>query len=224
MSDINGRDFLSREKILQPFLEKARCIQPSLDILHREKLFQDFSGEIAGIIETYERLRLTTFPYIQEKTGHQFQNPDLFSIVFLYSEISQFFNKVNQRVANGNRKIPISPEIISGMTGLREDHLTLAFIGDSAIELGVLATIWPQETACDVPQNATLDIAKKIFVEGENQAKIWDYLVPGDSDSLQKSNEIKSSQFEAVFGIIYLEGGLEDVEKAIRMLEQSMHQ
>jgi 23S rRNA maturation mini-RNase III len=101
--------------------------------------------------------------------------------------------------------------------------MTLAFIGDSAIDIGVLRSIWHTDNPDKIPLKGKLDPNKKIFTEGKNQAILWDFLDLYDSKILirhpNESTSSKSSLFEAIFGIIYLEAGQEAIESAIQNLK-----
>ena len=64
----------------------------------------------------------------------------------------------------------------------------------------------------DIPLKGDLDAHKKSFVENKNLSKIWDFLDLYDNKMLIKtkkeSQKLRASRMEAVFGIIYLEGGV----------------
>ena len=215
----------SHEEIARPFFEKAERIEKYLTVLKNTPLPNKISRQITDVFTRYEEIQKNRMPFIEKNSGHLFSHPDLFLIVFLYKEISKIFNEVNQLVTNDQVCVEISPEVFSEMMQLRENLLALAFIGDSALELGVIRSIWPEGNSLKIPQKGNLDADKKIITAGEKQARLWDFLVPGDEEipSLSPpSARVKSSRFEAIFGIIYLEGGLDAVETAILMLKKNL--
>jgi 23S rRNA maturation mini-RNase III len=214
----------SHETIAEPFFAKADRIEKNLAILKKAQLPDKIFKQIDGVCIQYKILKTQTLPGFTIQTKHTFTHPNLFLIVFFYKEILKIFNEVNPIVTNDNVDGGLSSHEISEMLNLKEDLLSLAFIGDSAIELGVIPSIWPTENSQEIPKKGTLDTDKKFFTAGESQSKLWNFLVPCDGKNVltsQKSVRIKSSQFEAVFGIIYLEGGQEAIEKAIQTLKEN---
>jgi dsRNA-specific ribonuclease len=206
------------EIIAQTFVEKANCIEKNLAVLNREKL----SDDIVSVHEKYDQVRNYSVLRIEKNTDYDFKNPNLFMIVFLYKEISKMFNEVHNRILNGSAHSEVPNEFFLEMRELKENMMTLAFIGDSAIELGVIQSIWPPKDLEKIPHKGTLDNEKKFITVGKNQADLWNFLALYDQKILiqnrDESSRQKSSQFEAIFGIIYLESGLESVEKAIHTL------
>ena len=217
---LNAPEF--QNEMERTFFENGDQIENFLTELKNKNYPQNFSDDIKNILDKYENIQKNSIPHIEEISGHTFSHLNLFLIIFLYEEISNIFNDVNNRVTNGSVKIDISHGVFSEIRQIRENFLTLGFIGDRAIELGVIRNIWPEAAPQKIPRRVTLDTNKQFITEGEEQAKLWDILVSDDAvPSSEKSTENKSSRFEAVFGIIYLEGGQDAIEKAILMLKSS---
>lgn len=151
---------------------------------------------------------------IYDATRYRIKNPNLLLMVFLHEDISKICNEpTNFQIDN-----------LEKMKMIKEDFLTLAFIGDCALETGILPSIWEDKNAPrHIPLKGTLDERKKNFVKNENLAQIWDFLDFYDNNVLiRRKNEslkLRASRMEAVFGLIYLECGLEAVELAIKNLK-----
>jgi 23S rRNA maturation mini-RNase III len=211
------------ENMAQPFLEKAKRIEKNLAILEKETLPPEISADIRHVKERYAIIRNFLLLRIENKCRYHFKNQNLFLIVFLHKEISKIFNDVQNLVANGSAKIEIPDEIFPEMLQLKETMMSLAFIGDSAIELGVIRSIWPQNDLHEIPLKRKLDSQKKFITVGKNQAVLWNFLNLSD-EKISPSSEsarLKASQFEAIFGILYLEAGQDAVESAISTLKKN---
>ncbi len=146
-------------------------------------------------------------------TKYSIKNPNLLLLILLYEDISKIYNEY---------PIP-RPVNVERMKEIKEEFLVLAFIGDCALELGILKNIWEVTVGSgNIPSNEYLNDQKKLFVKNEQLAEIWDSLGLYNDDILLKnkdeSSDLRGSRMEAVFGIIYLESGLEAVEKAIHHL------
>jgi|WetSurMetagenome_2_1015567.scaffolds.fasta_scaffold14659_3 hypothetical protein len=211
------------EKMAQPFLEQAQRIEKYLAILEKETLPPELSAEIKHVKERYAIIRNFLLLRIENKFRYHFKNQNLFLIVFLYKEISKIFSDVQNLAADGSARVDIPDEIFRGMHHLKETMLSLACIGDSAIELGVIRSIWPQNDQHEIPTKRTLDSRKKFITVGKNQAVLWNFLNLSD-EKISPSSEsarLKASQFEAIFGILYLEAGQDAVESAINALKKN---
>ncbi|OPY36403.1 MAG: hypothetical protein A4E35_01942 [Methanoregula sp. PtaU1.Bin051] len=213
------------EIMAQSFIKKANLIERNLDILKNENLPERLVYDINSIYAKYDQVKNVSKQRIEQCTQYDFKNPNLFLILFLYREISTFFNEVKNLVVSGKIKTKVPPTFFLEMKDIKETMMTLAFIGDSAIELGVVQSIWHPENPNTIPTKGTLDSTKKFITQGAHQAVLWDFLDLYDSEILiqspNKSMRLKSSQFETIFGIIYLEAGLEAVESAIGNLKKN---
>ena len=208
--------------MLEPFLARAVCIEKNLAILECATFRPKISEDIRNLRKNYNLLQNFSLPHIENKIGYQFKHENLFLILFLFREIAKIFNEVQNLEKNERTEMGIPEKTLSEMLQLKETMLSLAFIGDSAIETGVIRSIWPTDTLHTLPRKGTLDAKKKFFTVGLNQAILWNFLnlSPGrSSPSSPDSNRLKSSQFEALFGIIYLESGAVAVESAILTLK-----
>lgn len=204
----------------ESFFSVANRIETVLCSLKQEPLPEDFTKRIDATFCRYEEIKARLIPRIESITQHPFDHQDLFLIVFLYKEISDLSNNVKQSISNGKIQIDLSPDTLSEMIHVKDTMETLAFIGDSALESGVIRSIWPPDGS--ILEKGTLNDEKKFITEGAMQADLWDVLLPEEKDRQSEVNA-KSSQFEAVFAIIYLEGGLEAVENAILALKAHLN-
>ena len=216
-------DLKFHKTMAQPFLKKAKRVKKNLAILKKEKLPQQLLSDITSIYEKYNQVRTFSQPLIEKNTKHQFKNPNLFLIVFLYKEISKIFNEVHNLVKHDKVKSDVPNEFFLEMRQLKETMMTLAFIGDSAIEIGVIRSIWHTDNPDKIPSKGKLDPDKKFITTEKTQADLWDFLDLYDLKVLipypDESAGSKSSLFEAIFGIIYLEAGQEAIESAIQNLK-----
>jgi dsRNA-specific ribonuclease len=202
------------EIMAQPFIEKVNLIQNTFSQFDNEKQFEK-SARIYPSLEVKISHILNTCPEkIKNATHYKIRNSNLLLLIFLYEDISKIYS---------DSVVPRS-ENLEKMKTIKEDFLTLAFIGDRALELGILQSIWIDEKKSrDIPLKGDLDAQKKNFVENKNLAIIWDFLDLYDNLIFtKKKNEslkLRASRLEAVLGIIYIESGLEAVENAIQNLK-----
>jgi 23S rRNA maturation mini-RNase III len=206
------------------FLGKANRIEHNLTLLKKEERTQKSIEDITKIQNRFERIKEVYIPRIKTATGYEFLNPDLFFFVFLYKEIAMVFNEAQTNPVKPGGIELLSSQDLREMVEVSEDTKTLAYIGDAALETGVMASIWSLEETRKIPLNEFLHKERSNLVENEPLSRFWDSLLLEDSSFIAnappENNETKGSSMEAVFGIIFLENGVEAVETALQNLKK----
>jgi 23S rRNA maturation mini-RNase III len=206
--------------IAKPFIEKADRIEKCLDCLINKKLSEKSLKDIEEIEKKYLQIQIHCIPIFKAATGQEFPHPNLFFFVFLYQELSAVFNEAQQLRSNLPEISQIETEF-EGMKNFLENRMTLAYIGDAALEICVIPYIWQQSTKI-LPSSEILHKKRGEIVENSPLSQYWDALSLFDSTILKQHNdenaETKGSYMEAVFGIIYLEHGVNAVENALQNL------
>ena len=204
------------------FLGKADRIKQNLSSLKREGRTPKSVEDISNIEKRFERIKEVYLPRLKTATRHEFLNPDLFFFVFLYKEIAMVFNEAqNNPVKSGG--IPLlNTQDLGEMMEVSEDRQTLAYIGDAVLETGVMASTWSLQEAQKIPLSKFLHDERNKLVENEPLSRFWDSLKLNDLPIIAnlppENDETKGSSMEAVFGIIFLEGGLGAVENGLKNL------
>ena len=206
------------------FLGKADRIKQNLTLLKKEGRTQKSIDDISKIETRFERIKEIYIPRIKTATGHEFLNPNLFFFVFLYKEIAMVFNEAqNNQVKSGGINL-LSSQDLREMIEITEDRQTLAYIGDAVLETGVMASTWSSQEAQKIPLSEFLHNERNKLVENEPLSRFWDSLKINDSPIITnlppENDETKGTSMEAVFGIIFLEGGLSAVETALQNLKK----
>jgi dsRNA-specific ribonuclease len=193
----------------EPFIVKADQIQ---------KIFNSSDSKILNGIDSPLQEKISYIQNvcrekIETATGYGIKNPKLLNLVFLHEDIAKICNE-----PSASQK-----ENFGKMKKIKEDFLALAFIGDSALELGALPIIWGDKIVSkEIPLKGDLDAKKKNLVENKQLSMVWDSLELYDDRILIKrkneSQKLRGSRMEAIFGILYLEGGLDAVENSFKNL------
>lgn len=210
------------QSMVGPFIAKADRIEKNLAFFKNEPLFKKLLPGITEIEREYNRIKNYSIPKIKIATGHPFSNPSLFLFVFLHEEINKVFNEAGH-ILGKTDEVSLPEGDIEEMKETSENRLTLAHIGDAALEIGVLASIWPQSDVSSIPRKKLLHDERGKLVDNVPLSQFWDSLNLNDEKILKHrdndSVENKGTSMEAVFGIIYLESGLDAVEDALKNLK-----
>jgi dsRNA-specific ribonuclease len=203
------------------FRRRAVRIEENLAILKNVALPEKLLQKIVEIENAYSLIKEYTIPKIEKVTGYQFSSPNFFFFVFLYEEINMVFYEAEPiLIKSAELFIPD----IGDMKEASENRKTLAYIGDAALEIGILPIIWPPSDETIIPQNEFLHNEREKLIQNAPLSQFWDFLTCGDEKIMMlqddKKDENKGTSMEAVFGIIYLESGLGAVENAMKQLIQ----
>jgi len=206
------------------FLGKADRIKQNLTSLKKEGRTQKSIDDISNIEKRFERIKEVYIPSIKTATGHEFLNPDLFFFVFLYKEIAMVFNEAQTNPVKPGGIELLNSQDLREMKEVTEDRQTLAYIGDAVLETGVMASTWSLQETRKIPLSEFLHNERNKLVENEPLSRFWDSLKLDDTPIIAnlppENDETKGSSMEAVFGIIFLEGGLDAVEPALQNLKK----
>lgn len=204
----------------QPFIEKADRIEKNLDSLEKEERTKKSLSDIRRIREIIPQIQNSFIPRITQATGQKFTFPNLFLFIFLYREIQAVFNDATTNPVHSDKLKNLTDQDLNEMLSVSEDRLTLAYIGDAALEIGIIPGIWPRDGT--IPKKQFLHDSRNALVENLPLKNFWNSLFLNDplADHRGDSPETKGSLMEAVFGIIYLEGGVEAVERAFLNLKK----
>jgi 23S rRNA maturation mini-RNase III len=210
------------EVMALPFVDKANRIEKNLAFIRNESWLSQSNSDLKKIFEKIDYIDKQCRPRIEENIDYQFKNPNLLLFVLLYVDLSKLFNEIRLMLLPKSIHESLTSEDIREMMELKEDMMTLAFIGDRALELGIMHSIWPEGDTITIPLKGTLDDKKKAFVNNYHQTQLLNFLNLFDSQILIKnpieSYGLSGSRMEAIFGIVYLESGLEAVEHAVKTI------
>jgi len=206
------------------FLGKADRIKQNLISLKKEGRTKKSVEDILNIEKRFEKIKEGYIPKLKTATGHEFLNPDLFFFVFLYQEIAMVFNEAKTNPVKPGGIELLSSQDLREMIEVSEDRQTLAYIGDAVLETGVMASTWALQDAQKILLSEFLHNERNKLVQNEPLSRFWDSLKLNDSPNianlLPENDKTKGSSMEAVFGIIFLEGGLGAVETSLQNLKK----
>ena len=206
-------------EMAKPFIEKADRIERNFLLLKDESLSEKSMKNIAEINAKYSRIQKHCIPTLEKATGQKFPNPNLFYFVFLYQEFSGLFNEAQTQLSKISES-PLTKSDFEEMKEISENRLTLAHIGDAALEISVMPCIWQKSSENTIPSKNFLHLERGKVVDNLPLSKYWDSLSLYDSSILiqrpDENSETKGSNMESVFGIIYLEHGVGAVENALK--------
>jgi ribonuclease-3 len=192
---------------------------PKTHVAVREKM-ERWLDRFGSIRQGISAGRYNVQPLIERDLGYALANRELVVAAMFQPSTKNLFSEIEAHFRSmGGCALPSEDLLL--MAGLPEVAKTLAWIGDAAMNLGVLPLIWSPRVA-DV---GALTEKRKRYVRNTHVARLADrwsmYQHRIHFDTIEPGAEaahIKGTLVESIFGIVYLQGGLSKVTEASRLL------
>ena len=163
---------------------------------------------------------------LQKTLHYTFLTPDLVLLLFVQPSIKNIFNEMGDHSWTPSSSVGTQKEFAAFRemaTELIDSKGTLALIGDKAIDLALFQHSLAEKKG-RIPNKGTLDKKRQNYASNLNFDSIYDtwklneYRIPQDSyvrNVYGLSEETTATVVEAIFGVIFLEQGIERVEEVL---------
>jgi ribonuclease-3 len=206
-----------------PIIEKAleNRLNQLPDILREKKKITNWIVQIKKMNDNINNIKKSKIVELERDINYNFAEPDLVVLSFIQPSIINIFRELYTDSYKLSLNVDFEPYMIM-------DEMTnaLALFGDAAINLALLMTIPWQP---DISNAGWLTIQRARYANNENLARIcdkwglYDFRIHLDSNqsenNVKKLNHAKATIVEAIFGVIYIEAGLDQVILSIDALK-----
>ncbi len=209
---------------LQALLEivrKTQALTPYENTRLRGKIDRWILG-LDGVITSLSKVHESLAPRLEGVLGLPIVGNELLSVAMFQPSTRNLFLEIETHY-RATASVSVKPEAFTDLASLSDMARVLALVGDAAISLAVLHHLWRPS-----PSNAGLLTQRKAeLVSNEHLAwlcdqwGLYEHRIHFDPPSSTKSeiDHIKGTLLESVYGIIYVDFGLNEVKKLIHHLE-----
>ena len=215
----------------QKFQLLLTTVNESLNSLPHDHLrdFQKlnkFRTSLESIIEKNKAISSELIPKIEKLFRLKFKTPEMIFIALTRPSIRNLLENIAIHYDNGS-KLPFSTSDFNELVASGDAANVLALLGDSVLDLAIIKTLWDSSLA----KVGDLSKRRSDLVNNRNLAKLcdklrlFDYRILGKIDpSAENSKEEtilheKGTLIESLFGVIYLEYGLDEIGHVIPFLQ-----
>ncbi|HII02562.1 TPA: hypothetical protein HA351_13240 [Methanosarcinaceae archaeon] len=208
-------DFLAIEKELEHQMD----LLPEAKINERKKI-TNWINQIKEIDEEVQNVKKYKLAEIEKIINYNFAEPDLVVLSLIQPSIKNLFIELNVYYSKLGLEYNFEPYL-----SMDEAAKVLALIGDAVIDLALVQILWQP----NISNVGDLSIKRSTLASNENLGRICDKLdlfdsrIPSNSNQLcskmEKINHIKGTIVEALFGVIYLESGFDQVISSTILLK-----
>lgn len=200
-------------------LEYQKSILPE-DHKKDKKKLTNWITQLNEINEETNNIKKNKIPLLEKEIQCTFNDPDLVVLTFIQPSVKNLFTELDKYYQRAGLEYDFGPYL-----NLDQAAKVLALIGDAAINLALVQVFW-QPNISNVGQltNQRSDVASN-----ENLAKICDKWglyeskIPNghkkENAKKEKIDHAKGTIVEALFGVIYVELGLDKIVSSIVALK-----
>jgi len=211
----NVQGLFDNLSIVRNELEVELNSLPESSIRKRDKLVT-LIAQLRDIEGTVQDIKDNKIAEIERSFDYKFTEPNLVVLAFFQADTNGLFTKLKNHPFQNEKKFDFEPYL-----NLDEAARVLAWIGDSAIDLAITHFLWQP----NISSTGELSIKRAEFVSNKNLAKLcdkwnlFDFRL-GSTKSMENANEekvehAKGTIVEALFGVLYIECGLEKVISSV---------
>ena len=214
-----------KTKILQEKIIQEKENEPSTHSKKHQRL-QGFLDELNHLLDTMNKIQNNLIPELEKIFRLEFKTPELImlalsrpSIRNIYEDMQRHFKYQQEKTLNLDEYIELAS------SGDAAD--VLALIGDSAIDLAVVQSFWDSS----LTKAGKLSKMRANIVANENLAKacdkwnLYNYRLNRLKDpselkaKVETINHEKGTLVEAIYGVIYLEFGFEELLRTLPLIQ-----
>lgn len=182
------------------------------------KKTERWSKQLNTIVDSITSIKNDLAPSLEEALGIPMKNEELLQVAMFQPSTKNLFLELETHFGNENSS-PIGEEGFTDLTALGEMGQVLALVGDAAISMAVLHQLWKPRTA----DAGTLTQHRANIVSNQHLAEVCDkwnlyahriHFDPARPSPIEMEHD-KGTLLEAVYGIIYINHGLEGVRNRI---------
>ena len=188
--------------------------------LNERKKIANWISQINTIDHKIQNIKKFKLNEIEKQLNYTFAEPDLIVLSFIQPSIKNLFKELSAY----SLKVDYRYNFESYLS-LDEAAKVLAFIGDAAIDLALAQILWQP----NISNVGDLSKRRSDFASNENLARIcdkWDlydsriHFDPDISEIKDETiNHVKGTIVEAIFGVMYIESGLDQINPSVAALK-----
>ena len=181
--------------------------------------------QLESILASVARIREVLAPKLASLLGVSIQGSELLTTAMFEPSTRNLFLELETQFSHEGG--PLSRDAFIDLESLSDMARVLALVGDAAISMTVLHHLWRPRVA----DAGLLTQSRAELVSNEHLAwlcdqwGLYDYRIHFDPPSPTKSeiSHTKGTLLEAIYGIVYIEHGLDEVKRLISHLEEHPH-
>ncbi len=209
-------------------LDDLTRVKQAIDPTHAAKIkkVEGLIAELGNVVGKIEQVKATIIPKVEALFRVQLKTPELMYLALSRPGLKTIYDNIRLYYQNREQQ-PLKQEDFVELSASGDAGNVLALIGDAAISLAIVETLWDSSLA----RVGNLSKARSKFASNENLSRLCqdlhlhenrlDRLQEPTKDSAKEETIIheKGTLVEAILGVIYLELGFDELARIIPFLQ-----
>jgi len=221
----NAIGFEKKTQLLYNTLKQEKD-EVSRDYLSIHRKLQGFLDQLNHVLDNMKKIQNELIPKLEEIFKLEFKTPELVMLSLCRPSIRNIYQDMEKHF-NDQKNNPLEVDEYKELASSGDAADVLALIGDAVLDLSVVQTLW------DSSLTTVGKLTKKRagIVANDNLAKIcdewelYDFRLNRIKDPSEKNSKPKTilhekgTLVEAIYGVIYLEFGFEELIRTIPLIQ-----
>lgn len=190
------------------------------DPLREKRKITNWINQIKKMNDNIDNIKKSKLAELERNLNYNFAEPDLVVLSFIQPSIRKMFEELHTDSSRLGLDVDFDPYL-----NMDKAAKVLALIGDAAISLALVQILWQP----NISNVGGLTTKRSAYASNEHLARVCDkwrlygFRIHYDSNQNEnegeKTNHAKGTIIEAIFGVVYIEAGLDQVVLSIDALK-----
>ncbi len=221
----NAIGFEKKTQLLFETLRQEKDEIPK-DHISKNRKLQGFLDQLSHVLDKMRKIQKELIPKLEAIFKLEFRTPELVMLSLCRPSIRNIYQDMEKHF-NNQKNNPLEIDEYKELASSGDAANVLALLGDAALDLSVVQTLWDSSLATV----GRLTKKRARIVANDNLAKVcdewnlFDFRLNRLNDPLEKNAKPKTIQHEkgtlveAIYGVIYLEFGFEELIRTIPLIQ-----
>jgi len=196
------------------------------DHLSKHRKLQGFLDQLNHVLDKMNKIQKELIPKLEEILNLGFKTPELVMLSLCRPSIRNIYEDMEKHFKDQNNN-PLKTDDYEELAASGDAANVLALIGDAALDLSVVQTFWDSSLATvgKLTKKREGIVANSNLARICDEWKLYDYRLNRLNDPSEKNAKPKTVQHEkgtlveAIYGVIYLEFGFEELVRTIPLIQ-----
>ena len=221
----NAIGFEKKTQLLFETLRQEKDEIPK-DHISKNRKLQGFLDQLSHVLDKMRKIQTELIPKLEVIFKLEFRTPELVMLSLCRPSIRNIYQDMEKHF-NYQKNNPLEIDEYKELASSGDAANVLALLGDAALDLSVVQTLWDSSLATV----GRLTKKRAGIVANDNLAKVCDewnlyeFRLNRLNDPFEKNAKPKTIQHEkgtlveAIYGVIYLEFGFEELIRTIPLIQ-----
>lgn len=215
----------SKIELLHDAISKEKEKIPEEHTKNHRKL-KNYLDDLQNLIDKISLIKTELLEKLQKILRIEFPTPELLMIALARPSVKNIFDDLKKHFQDSKIN-PVKIGDYDDLISIGEASKVLALIGDSALDLAAVQLFWDSQlsTVGELSRKRQEIVSNKNLARICDKWKLYDYRLKRKQKSQinglkeETIEHVKGTFVEAIFGVIYLEFGLEEVFNILILLQ-----